>query len=148
MTLHWTATAFQLRLVISEFGCDRSFLVSYLLLSAERCQQLLCKIDTDHGNCFETPPSALYAFYGLANLKRVGSTFRQLGSMAPRVLTISDIRVTNFNSPQQSSQQMPCCSFELGMARVSTTTVRYDCLVKCKTSAARGTKFVLKRGNM
>ncbi|KAL0025291.1 hypothetical protein WJX79_001404 [Trebouxia sp. C0005] len=43
--------------------------------------------------------------------------------MAPRVLTISDIRVTNFNSPQQSSQQMPCCSFELGMARVSTTTV-------------------------
>ncbi|DBB10480.1 TPA: hypothetical protein ACH3X3_002022 [Trebouxia sp. C0006] len=43
--------------------------------------------------------------------------------MAPRVLTISDIRVTNFNSPQQSSQQMPCCSFELGMARVSTPTV-------------------------
>lgn len=47
--------------------------------------------------------------------------------MAPRVLTISDIRVTNFNSPQQSSQQMPCCSFELGMARVSTTTVSPPC---------------------
>lgn len=43
--------------------------------------------------------------------------------MTPRVLTISDIRVTNFNGTPQNAQQMPCCSFELGMARVSTATV-------------------------
>ncbi|KAL3141455.1 hypothetical protein ABBQ32_005021 [Trebouxia sp. C0010 RCD-2024] len=43
--------------------------------------------------------------------------------MAPRILTIGDIRVTNFTAPPQNSQQLPCCSFELGMARVSTTTV-------------------------
>lgn len=43
--------------------------------------------------------------------------------MTPRVLTISDVRVTNFYNPPQNAQQLPCCSFELGMARVSTTTV-------------------------
>lgn len=48
--------------------------------------------------------------------------------MAPRVLTISDIRVTNFAAAIQNPQQMPCCSFELGMARVSTTTVRCELL--------------------
>lgn len=46
--------------------------------------------------------------------------------MAPRILTIGDIRVTNFTAPPQNSQQLPCCSFELGMARVSTTTVRCE----------------------
>lgn len=46
--------------------------------------------------------------------------------MAPRILAIGDIRVTNFTAPPQTSQQLPCCSFELGMARVSTTTVRCE----------------------
>lgn len=46
--------------------------------------------------------------------------------MAPRILTIGDIRVTNFTAPPQNSQQLPCCTFELGMARVSTTTVRCE----------------------
>ena len=46
--------------------------------------------------------------------------------MAPRILTIGDIRVTNFTAPPQTSQQLPCCTFELGMARVSTTTVRCE----------------------
>jgi hypothetical protein len=76
MTLHWTATAYQLRLVISEFGCDRVFFIEYLAaqlpLPAERCQQLHCTIDTDHGCCFETSLSALstssQSYLGLSKL--------------------------------------------------------------------------------
>ena len=54
--------------------------------------------------------------------------------MAPRVLTISDIRVTNFTAGMQRVLQLPCCSFELGMARVSTTTVRCELLTMQDTS--------------
>ena len=45
--------------------------------------------------------------------------------MAPRVLAISDVRVANL--PHTTNLDAPFCSFELGMARVTTNTVRQAC---------------------
>ena len=45
--------------------------------------------------------------------------------MAPRVLAVSDVRVANL--PHTTNLDAPFCSFELGMARVTTNTVRQAC---------------------
>lgn len=78
-------------------------------------------LPTDRSSGFERTHAACSR---LCTLQRCFSLQYDLCAMAPRILTIGDIRVTNFTAPPQNPQQLPCCSFELGMARVSTTTVR------------------------